>query len=237
MTVKPLKAYEAHDGDEGWAIVFETNGAAARRVAANEMDCEFQDVEFCRRAPALDPAAPGPGPAVVMIAHGWRYECAECGCEIHSEMDEDAAEDETVRTVDGVVEHRSLVFCCAEHMESYLATQAASEALKAQLVRNLSAELRRALPGACVTGTYAYVSTNRLGTACSEAEIRFTFPGAAHGGGWFTRSVGASHSTEHEPDGRSLTVATGDLDAFYDAFRGGKGGEQRWEDDGGPCRE
>ena len=72
---KPLKAYEAHDGDEGWAIVFARYGAEARRFAASEMDTEWEGVDWCRRRPHLDTYAPGPVPVEAMIEMGWRFEC------------------------------------------------------------------------------------------------------------------------------------------------------------------
>lgn len=53
---KQLKAYicRERDGDGGCAVVFETNGAAARRAVASALDTEWEGIESCRRCHALD---------------------------------------------------------------------------------------------------------------------------------------------------------------------------------------
>lgn len=79
---KPLLAYTAHDGGEGWCVVFATSGAAARRYAAGEMNCEFSEVEYCRRAKEFDRFAPGPVPMTALIESGWHTYCLDCGARI-----------------------------------------------------------------------------------------------------------------------------------------------------------
>lgn len=75
---KPLRAYTVHDGDDGWTTVFATSNVAARRMGANELSCDFRDVDSCRRSPEFDQYAPGPVPSHALIAGNWHFECARC---------------------------------------------------------------------------------------------------------------------------------------------------------------
>lgn len=73
-----LKAYSVQ-GDEAGAIVFATNSATARRMGANAIDHEWEEIASCRRAPWADIyAANGRVPPLEMINHGWWFECAHC---------------------------------------------------------------------------------------------------------------------------------------------------------------
>lgn len=81
MTEK-LKAYEVREPDEGHCeIVFAEKSVVARREGANELGCEFEEVESCTRAPWADQYAPGPVPLHATLAHGWWHSCSGCGCE------------------------------------------------------------------------------------------------------------------------------------------------------------
>jgi hypothetical protein len=75
---KPLRAYTVHDGDDGWTTVFASSGIAARRLGAGELNCEFEEVDSCRRSPQFDEFAPGPVPSHALIDGGWRFECSRC---------------------------------------------------------------------------------------------------------------------------------------------------------------
>ncbi|MBV6687309.1 hypothetical protein KV692_05305 [Xanthomonas euvesicatoria pv. physalidis] len=83
-----LKAYQVDHYDQS-VVIFDTSSVAARRRGAGEMDCEFSQVESCRRTPALDAYAPGPVPPLVLIDNGWWFECGHCGCRIDDESIED----------------------------------------------------------------------------------------------------------------------------------------------------
>jgi len=73
-----LKAYQVSDGNDGCCIRFATNSATARREGANEIDCEWEDIDYCHRRPEFDQYAPGPVPHEVLIEHGWWWECGHC---------------------------------------------------------------------------------------------------------------------------------------------------------------
>lgn len=81
-----LKAFHAQ-GEEYGKIIFAKSHVEARRVAAGELGCEFQEVESCRRLPMLDKyAATGKVPAKDLIEnHGWWFECAGCGTRVDAE--------------------------------------------------------------------------------------------------------------------------------------------------------
>lgn len=112
---KRLKAYKVDSGnDEGHScIVFATNNASARRKGAAEFDLCFEEVERCRRASEFDEyASQGDVPPLVLIKHGWWFECHHCGCQVDDEnfdYEEDRERGEPVSTSDGAV------YCCAEH--------------------------------------------------------------------------------------------------------------------------
>lgn len=112
---KRLKAYQVDSGnDEGNScIVFATNNASARRKGAAEFDLCFEEVESCRRASEFDEyASQGDVPPLVLIKHGWWFECHHCGCKVDDEnfdYEEDRDRGEPVSTSDGAV------YCCAEH--------------------------------------------------------------------------------------------------------------------------
>lgn len=92
---QPLKAYIAHDGDEQWSVIYETNGAVARRQAASEFDQDFAEVESCRRAPSLDEyGSTDRIPVAAMLDLGWRFECNGCGRRIDTDGSDDCVYEE-----------------------------------------------------------------------------------------------------------------------------------------------
>jgi hypothetical protein len=86
-----MKAYEVREPDEGHAVVvFASSGAEARRLGASELDVSFEGVEYCRRAPQFDAyydvdADVGKVPPLVLIQHGWWFECSHCGHTVSSD--------------------------------------------------------------------------------------------------------------------------------------------------------
>lgn len=76
---KRLVAYSVQDDEHG-CIVFASNSATARRNGASELGCDWEDIETCRRAPWADSYAQDRRvPPLVMIEHGWWFECCHCG--------------------------------------------------------------------------------------------------------------------------------------------------------------
>jgi len=91
MSTVTVKAYEVRDSVEGnCCIVFATNGAAARRKCANELNTDWECVESCRRAPWADEYTPGPVPLSALVAAGWWHECSHCGCTFDSDGRQDS---------------------------------------------------------------------------------------------------------------------------------------------------
>lgn len=93
-----MKAYVVREGQDGeCAIVFATNGAAARRLGANELNLEFDEVESCKREPEFDQFAPGPVPLYATLGNGWWHTCSGCQCTFDNEgrrEEDDDREDE-----------------------------------------------------------------------------------------------------------------------------------------------
>jgi hypothetical protein len=224
---KVLLAYEASDGDEGCVIVFATNGATARRHAANEMNVDFEGVEFCRRVKGFDRFAPGPVPPRELVESGWWIECRGCQRQIKNDMVEgDFEDDDPARlvTVDSAVERGRDLFCCLGCMEKSDAAEAREKADHQRMIDDLCAELRRALPGAAIARCHAFGDWRG---SYGGATVEFAFPG----------SHGASASICHDNgrDSRFL-VERRDEPTFSAWASEINGGQQRMDDDGGPPR-
>lgn len=191
---KPLLAYQAHDGDEGYCIVLATTGIAARRKAANEMDCDFEGVEWCRRAKSLDQYAPGPAPLKALIGIGWWWECSGCYQPVNSDTPNPVYEGQRV-------------YCCPwcrlDALSESLVTKAEERAVK----ERLAAFVTERWPGTEVTGTHAYVRV-KLGGAVTveDASVDFRFPG----GQYTTRY----READGRPDDNGLWVPAGDMPAW-----------------------
>lgn len=180
--MKRLKAYQVHDGDEGWAIVFATNSATARRMGANEIDCTWEEVDFCRRAPQWDQYAPGPVPPLARIAHGWWYECAHCGRRVSEDLEQEVKDDGLNPADFEIVEAGHIVYCShscqaienAQHRQRKVAEVALIEAFEARFT------------GASIisvhVASHQLEGRNRFGHA--QATVVYRFPGGKNSVHW-----------------------------------------------------
>lgn len=169
-TARPLLAYTVSEPGEGrGVVVFATGGAAARRKGAGELELTFQEVDSCCRSPEFDRYAPGPVPPLVMIDHGWWFECCHCGHHIDIyAVDPDGDE------LDPVADGQS-VYCSKAHMmaewaerrERQARDDAAVEACAIQFHGLPISNLRG------VRGGHHYKAGGRDTVACCE----FDFPG------------------------------------------------------------
>lgn len=101
---------EDADDDLGAVVVFASSWAVARRKGARQLGVEFSD-SSCTRSPEFDSySQAGKVPPLVMIYHGWRFECSHCGHEL----------DSGAEGLDGeplmLVEDGDLVYCSQAHM-------------------------------------------------------------------------------------------------------------------------
>jgi len=82
-----VKAYVVAEPFEGLSIViFAKSNVVARREGANELGIEFNEVDYCHRAPGLDGYFPGPIPRkVLMYDLNWWLECYCCDAHLGSE--------------------------------------------------------------------------------------------------------------------------------------------------------
>ncbi|MDN3561671.1 hypothetical protein [Vreelandella neptunia] len=90
-----VKAYHVQEDYEATCvIVFDTNGASARRRGAGELGVEWESIEFCRRAHWADQyASTGLIPPMAMVEQGWRLSCGHCCQEISQDLIEDPESD------------------------------------------------------------------------------------------------------------------------------------------------
>ena len=163
----PLKAYIAHDGDEGWSVEFATNGATARRNAAGEFGCDFRDVESCKRAPSLDQYAPGPVPPQALIDIGWKYECGCCGREVSSDLIEEVEDEGLDQSEFEITTRGSWAFCSRTCMARFDEKHRASK-------RAMCAAIEAAAMRFPFAGPF---QTHRLHNDARELTVWFPFPG------------------------------------------------------------
>lgn len=174
MDKKQIKAYIAHDGDEGWSVQYATNGATARRDAAGEFGCDFRDVESCKRAPSLDQYAPGPVPPQALIDIGWKYECGCCGREVSSDLLEEVEDEGLDPSEFEVTTRGSWAFCSRACMAKFDEKRRASK-------RAMCAAIEAAATRFPFAGPF---QTHRCGGDARELTVWFPFPGGESVAHW-----------------------------------------------------
>jgi hypothetical protein len=176
MSTKPLKAYEVRDNDEGHCVIqFSTGCAAARRDGANELNIDWESVESCVRKPEFDSYAPGPVPALVLIEHGWRFECYHCGSQVSDDMDEN---EEGIGSAP-VAGPRNAIFCNAICEAEHAAEGRQTEAAKADLLEVFLSKF----PGAKVELVHVYAG-RKLEAGKPGCFVVSSYPGATYQASW-----------------------------------------------------
>lgn len=163
--MKPLKAYQVHDGDEGWSIQFATNSATARRHGANEIGCEWEEIESCRRMPVLDQYAPGPVPASALLAAGWWFECMHCGTQVYDDHEGHLTEGQNV-------------YCSERCSQKEWLDRRTRQRAEADLIELFEAKF----PGCAIVHVHVYrtLEAKEHKNDGGKALVRFSFPGAQH---------------------------------------------------------
>ncbi len=182
--MKPLLAYEVREPDEGHCvIVFATNNATARREGGNELGCDFGEVEHCRRKKQFDQYAPGPVPPLVLIEHGWWFECSCCGEKVDEYGSSRDHEEEEERISGNAVADGQFVYCDETCRQAEYVQRRARLAGEVALLEVFDARF----PGAKAIHVYASLDGRRLeaGTqfdqgryGSSASSVHFTFPGS-----------------------------------------------------------
>ncbi len=221
MSEKPMRAYTAHDGNEGWAIVFATSGAAGRRCAANEMDCDFTDVEYCRRAPSLDQYAGHPVPIQAMLDIGWWTECTGCYRKISADEDDcDGPEWDGAYFGDLICDTPQYfaplvpvgcwghAWCCERCRGEYLVAQSEIKSAQNKAIADLSAVVLKRFPEVQITSTHAYAAYTKNVLHVEYVSVDFMFPGAKYGAGVRLEPCKSADL--------QWTVASGDREVFED---------------------
>jgi hypothetical protein len=201
-----VKAYIVHDGDECWSIQYAERAVTARRRGANELNCDFGDVESFYRVPELDQYDGLPIPIEVMLNLNWWTECTGCGRKIDQSLIDNPEDDwdydlQALRPKLAPVGEWGRCWCTPACRDDYLETQLWRKSAKELALSGLTDVVRGLVPEAVVRNTYAYVDDHcRL----KEAHVDFLFPGALHGGASAIRRNGETH----------WYVSNGDLDAW-----------------------
>ena len=202
---KMLKAYEVYDGSDGWAIVFATNSASARREGASDIGTDWEGVDFCRRLPEADKYAPGPVPPLARIEMGWWYECTCCGRRVNSDLLEEVEDDGLDPSDFGAIAEGQRVYCS----RACAAREAARGRRRAAAISALIELFESKFEDCAISSVHvcddALVPSEPYGGAM--ASIDFMFPGAKYGATYIYGDA-------------NVRVAMADVDAYY-AWRGG----------------
>ena len=166
---KPLKAYSVQ-GSEYGCIVFATNSATARRNGAGELDCEWEDIETCRRAPALDKySAQRRVPWKVLVEdHGWTQECGYCGHRVYNDIPERVWSDEGEQ-----------LYCnieCQAHAEDLKRKHEQERQREEQLKAEAIEAAHQRFEG--ITKFHAYLQND------GRVQVSFRFPGSQWNANW-----------------------------------------------------
>lgn len=155
---KPILAYIVQTEDpEDSVVSFATTNIAARRMGANEIGAEFEDVT-CRRLKWADEYAGSKIPVFAFIKNGWRYACWTCGVSVSDE------------TKDPVLD-QSLVFCS----EACCATEKKEK---------LEAESRKQEVIDAIQMKYPGVEVTYASDRADDRYVRFKFPGGMNSVRW-----------------------------------------------------
>lgn len=208
--VKPIKAFAVHDGDEQWDIIFARSGAEARRRAANQWDCTFEEVESCRRAKSLDQFAECAIPVSAILTMGWWVECLGCGTRI-------SEDDENTSHVVGTWDH---AYCSPICAYNDLETKLMQRTLEESAVAELTKRVHERFSDIIICHGRAYVDNDGF---ISETSVSFTFPGTRYQAS--AEVIGRSIWKREDPPVRHLgdpprpivwRIAIGDLQAWSD---------------------
>jgi hypothetical protein len=169
MSATALKAFDVSDGEHG-KVVFAKIHVHARRDGANLLDCDFRDIEHCRRAPAFDEYAnKGSVPVKALLEAGWWQSCSNCQHMVMEDMCDE--EDDEGNPYDGPIFVDALpddVWCSTECRDSDLAARARRHAGK----RALREYAHRKWPGIVIDDVWDNGEHFRM---------YFTFPGQPKG--------------------------------------------------------
>lgn len=196
---KKIVAWMVRDDCEGHAcIVMHHHGIAARREGANQLDIEFEYVD-CSRAPQFDQYADqGKVPTMVLLEHGWWFECSHCGCSIMAEQLEETKD----TPLDKVVIAGDHVYCNQDCKDKFDNERAERQA-KFERFKETVQQARPDLTFTDFQGGGSWITMS----------AKFSFPGSRYGG-----SV-----SDFEANGKlEWFIANGDKAAWdaYEAQRG-----------------
>ena len=168
-----LRAYSVQS-DETGCVVFAASGVVARREGAQELGCDFEDIESCRLAPEFDNHAPGPVPIAALIEAGWWYHCGGCSKKVH---EDDECEDGSPAVP--FYPDEGNVYCSRDCYDSAMAERAERKRTHDEMVEQAQAKW----PGIRVVGSWEFTN---------PPSMSFTFPGGEHAVNW---NAGQTHVT------------------------------------------
>jgi len=184
-----LKAYTVYDGGDHSVIVFARHNVVARREGANELDCGFNELDYCKRSPEFDSYAPGPVPPLVAIEHGWWFECSCCSRKVDGDVRQAAEDEGEDADLFGAVADGRAVYCSETCRMKEFAEHQARKTAEVALIEVFES----IFPGATINHVYASLDGHRLEAApqseaarrrSSGSAVNFTFPGGKGGARW-----------------------------------------------------
>ena len=219
-----MKAYQVLEKDErSGDIYYAKHAITARKQGANEhADGDISSVE-CVRVPWADQFAPGPCPKLIMIDHGWWFECHGCGVKMQADAPDYCDSEDCESDVAPCARHDpqryievgSAVYCSAECRKNYRAERAICKRLERRAIRELAAKLVHLIPGVTPVviqrkdnwRPHAYASRQKDGSfSVEQCVVSFEFPGCKIGLGTYRYDRG-----DNEP---RFYICNGDIKAW-----------------------
>lgn len=175
--------------DQASCVVFAPDDESSILLGWPRLGAEGPEACSTARSPEFDPwSGKGEVPPLVLLQHGWRFECHGCGASLPDDDDEDDG------CLDSTVEHGRFVYC----------SEACRSSQIAEIMRvNASFEefqqaVKQKWPGLVFVGFDG-------GWPILTPIARFTFPGSLYGGG----------RVRMDQEGRlEVAVASGDISAW-----------------------
>lgn len=201
----PLRAYAVQEDTEGTGdIHYARHDIEARKAGANEHGGGDLAGISCKRAPWADQYAPGPCPRLVMIDHGWWFECSGCGRTVR----DDPSVEDGERSHLKAIEIAGAVYCTPICRRDSLRRKNTEATRKTQAIQRMRDQLWKRVPGITLTARtdHAHVVRDNGKWIVKQVRVGFTFPGCQHGDG--------TYGFDKPGEAPQVRIARADLEAF-----------------------
>ena len=221
------KAFQVWAYDNETTIVFADRAVVARREGANDLNCEFESVESCKRVPDFDQyAEAGFVPAEVLIDNGWWFECHGCYRTVNSDAEGTHRAYGRHRTITlKPIYEGSTVWCCPSCKARFEKDQRICAETQDKAIEDMKQRLWRRFPGVEIATDGNWkprASARKEGRVygVTQVAVSFHFPGEKIGPATYRYDMGGYWSRDFGPHEPYFNCCGGDKEAFEAWARG-----------------